>query len=92
MNILIHYGRWDGWRRGYKKIGRIHDSLILRDKVVDASKRVLGEEHPDTINCVKILESLYQEIRQGACILRIFAELKLENETKVEIDLHFIIL
>ena len=65
MNILTTLWAMGWLAAGYKKIGKIHDSLRLQEKVVDASKRVLGEEHPETIEGVKMSRNAVSRDTEG---------------------------
>jgi hypothetical protein len=60
---------------GYEAAGRLHEALHLYEKLVDARKRVLGNEHPITVASVERLELLYRRISDGTPIPHDFAEL-----------------
>jgi hypothetical protein len=45
-----------GWlAAAYQKDGRLEESIALYEKVVEGRKRVLGENHPDTVAAITFL-------------------------------------
>ena len=52
----------------YSNLGRRQDAVELREKVLEAWKRTLGEEHPDTLLSMGNLASSYSNLgrRQDA--------------------------
>jgi hypothetical protein len=45
----------------YSEAGRQREALQLRETVVAARKRTLGEEHPDTLSSMHTLAGSYSE-------------------------------
>jgi tetratricopeptide (TPR) repeat protein len=56
----------------YSDVGRRQEAMELRGKVLEASQRTLGSEHPDTLMAMNNLANSYGDIgrRQEAMELR----------------------
>ena len=52
---MRRFGRWDGSPEAYQKDGRLEESIARYEKVVEGRKRVLGENHPDTLEAIMLL-------------------------------------
>ena len=48
----------------YEKLSRYLEATELMEKVVEVSKRMLGEEHPDTLEAINILEFIRENYRK----------------------------
>ena len=46
----------------YSEAGRLQEALRLIQRVVEAKKRTLGEDHPDTLGSMQILTKRYSEV------------------------------
>lgn len=54
----------------YGEVGRLQESLQLTERVVEARKRILGEEHPDTLGSMGTLKDLQESSSSAANLYR----------------------
>jgi hypothetical protein len=55
-----------GWLAGaYQKDGRLEESIALFEKVVEGRKRILGENHPDTLHAIGKLAQVLGDRGKG---------------------------
>lgn len=43
----------------YREHGRVEESIKLYENVVEARKKILGKDHPDTVDSLGSLEEAY---------------------------------
>jgi tetratricopeptide (TPR) repeat protein len=48
----------------YSALGRLHRAVELWERVLEARQRILGHEHPDTLNTMNNLASSYWNLRR----------------------------
>lgn len=49
----------------YSDLDRRQEAMEMREKVLEARKRILGEEHPDTLTSMAHLATSYSNLGQG---------------------------
>ncbi|KAJ1308664.1 hypothetical protein OPQ81_004357 [Rhizoctonia solani] len=64
MIIPTHYRPWSKLALTYRKLKRINEARDLQVQVLDARKRVLGDDHPVTLSATNNLALIYSELNQ----------------------------
>lgn len=54
--------KWRNFVLVYGEVGRLQESLQLTERVLEARKRTLGEEHPDTFDLMLNLANRYSDM------------------------------